>query len=237
MKLTKNLIAGVILVLLVLSISSCDKKEDQQALLQQQEQFANKDKELKDKEDFLKIKEEQLRQWEDRLKQIDSTLVSSGSLSGTTLQDTSKTVTIPTSKDSAKVKEKSSKQKKMEEKEKELNKRLDNPKVAINDYLEYIKRGVDDSKTFDANMKKASEVWDNRSTDSFKKNYKSTKKFVITEEPKVVSQKGGSAVVKVKVKQTMVGADGKEVERASEISYTLRADKNGKWKIKTNVVK
>ena len=34
MKLTKNLTAGVILVLLVLSISSCDKKEDQQTLAQ-----------------------------------------------------------------------------------------------------------------------------------------------------------------------------------------------------------
>lgn len=236
MKLTKNLTTGVILVLLVLSISSCDKKEDQ-TLLQQQEQFANKEKEQKDKEEFLRIKEEQLRQWEDRLIQIDSTLVSSGSLTGTTLQDTSKTITIPTSKDSAKITEKTLKEKKREEKEKELNKRLDNPKVAINDYLEYIQRGVNDTKTFDANMKKASEVWDNRSTDSFKKNYKSTKKFVVTEEPKVVSQKGGTAVVKVKVKQTMVGADGKEVEKQSEISYTLQADKSGKWKIKTNVVK
>ena len=55
----------------------------------------------------------------------------------------------------------------MEEKEKELNKRLDNPKVAVNDYLEYIQRGIADSKTFDANMKKASEVWENRNADSF----------------------------------------------------------------------
>ena len=235
MKRTKNLTAGVILLLLVLSISSCDKKEDPQTQLQQQEQFANKDKELKDKEDFLKIKEEQLRQWEERLKQIDSTLVSSGSLSGTTQQDTSKTKT--TSNDSVKVKEKSLKEKKMEEKEKELNKRLDNPKVAVNDYLEYIQRGVNDSKTFESNMKKASEVWENRSTESFKKNYKSTKKFIVAEEPKVVSQKGGNAVVKVKVKQTMVGADGKEVEKTNEISYILIADKSGKWKIKSNVVK
>ncbi len=236
MKLTKNLLTGVILLLLVLSITSCDKKDDQQALQQQQEQFANKEKELKDREDFLRLKEEQLKQWEERLKQIDSTLVSSGTLStGSNTLDTAKNTAV--TKDSIKVKEKTSKEKKMEEKEKELNKRLDNPKVAVNDYLEYIQRGVNDTKTFDANMKKASQVWENRTTDSFKKNYKSTKKFVITEEPKVVSQKGGTAVVKVKVKQTMVGADGKEVEKNSEITYNLSADKSGKWKIKSNVVK
>ena len=149
--------------------------------------------------------------------------------------DTAKNNTLAT--DSLKNKDKTPKEKKMEEKEKELNKRLDNPKIAVADYLEYIQRGVNDSKTFDSNMKKASEVWENRTSDSFKKNYKSTKKFVITEEPKVISQKGNSAVVKVKVKQTMVGSDGKEIEKNSEITYNLNADKNGKWKIKSNVVK
>lgn len=236
MKLTNNLFTVVILLLLVLSITSCDKKGDQQALQQQQEQFANKEKELKDREDFLRLKEEQLKQWEERLKQIDSTLVSSGTLSsGKNPLDTAKNNAIKT--DSLKTKDKTTKEKKMEEKEKELNKRLDNPKIAVTDYLEYIQRGVNDSKTFDSNMKKASEVWENRTSDSFKKNYKSTKKFVVTEEPKVISQKGSVAVVKVKVKQTMVGADGKEIEKNSEITYNLNADKNGKWKIKSNVVK
>jgi len=231
MKRTTNLIAGVVLVLLVLSISSCNKKDEQQNVVPQKEQFSDKEKELKDKEDFLKIKEEQLKQWEARLKSIDSTLIASGKDTGT-LKDT-----VKTTKDSAKIKEKTIKEKKMEEKEKELNKRLDNPKIAVNDYLEYIQRGIGDSKTFDANMKKASDTWENRSADSFKKNYKNVKKFIITEEPKVVSQKGGTASVKVKVKQSSVGSDGKETEKESVITYNLVADKNGKWKIKSNLVK
>jgi hypothetical protein len=232
MKRTKNLIAGVVLVLLALSISSCNKKEEQQNVLEQKEQYSNKDKELKDKEDFLTIKEEQLRQWEERLKKADSTLLASGKDSEKLAKDS-----VVTSKDSAKLKEKALKEKKMDDKEKELNKRLDNPKVSVNDYLEYIQRGISDSKTFDANMKKASDTWENRSADSFKKNYKNVKKFSITEEPKVVSQKGGNASVKVKVKQSTVGADGKETEKESVITYNLVADKNGKWKIKSNIVK
>jgi hypothetical protein len=156
--------------------------------------------------------------------------MANGKLDGTQL-DTAKTT------DSAKIKEKALKEKKMEDKEKELNKKVDNPKVAIGDYLEYIQRGISDSKTFDSNMKKASQVWENRDADSFKKNYKSVKKFVIVEEPKVISQKGGNAVVTVRVKQTNTGNDGKEYEKESTITYNLSADKNGKWKIKSNVVK
>jgi hypothetical protein len=114
---------------------------------------------------------------------------------------------------------------------------LDNPKVAINDYLEFIKRGIGDDKTFDANMTKASQVWESRSPDAFKKSYKSTKKFIVTEEPTVVSQKDGTASVKVKVKQTFTGKDGKEEEKESTVVYNLSADKNGKWKIKSNLVK
>lgn len=232
MKRITNLIAGVVLVLLVLSITSCNKKDEQQNLVEQKEKFSDKDKELKDKEDFLKIKEEQLKQWEERLKKADSTLLASGKDSEKITKDT-----VKTSKDSAKIKEKAIKEKKMDDKEKELNKRLDNPKVAVNDYLEYIQRGIGDTKTFDANMKKASDVWENRTADSFKKNYKNVKKFSITEEPKVVNQKGGNASVKVKVKQSTVGADGKESEKESVITYNLVADKNGKWKIKSNLVK
>jgi hypothetical protein len=232
MKRTKNLLAGVILILLVLSISSCDKKDEQQILSEQKEKYSDKDKELKDKEDFLKIKEEQLMQWEERLKKIDSTIVASGKDSGTMTKDT-----VTTSVDSAKIKAKLLKEKKMDDKEKELNKRLDNPKVAVNDYLEYIQRGIGDSKTFDANMKKESEVWENRSADSFKKSYKNVKKFTITEEPKILNQKGGNATVKVKVKQSTIGTDGKESDKESFITYNLVADKNGKWKIKSNIVK
>jgi hypothetical protein len=230
MKKIKLLPGAVILISFVFLISSCDKKEESSGIPSNQEQYANKDKELKDREEFLNIREKQLKDWEARLKAADSTLMANGKLDGTQL-DTAKTT------DSAKIKEKALKEKKMEEKEKELNKKLDNPKVAIGDYLEYIQRGISDSKTFDANMKKASQVWENREAESFKKNYKSVKKFVIVEEPRVVSQKGGNAVVTVRVKQTNTGNDGKEYEKESTITYNLSADKNGKWKIKSNIVK
>ncbi len=226
MKRIKFLLAGVILISFILTITSCNKKEETSNIPQQKEQYSDKEKELKDKEDFLKIKEEQLRQWEERLKKIDSTMISQGKETG--LTDTSKTA-----KDTLKTKDKD----KFKQKEKELNKRLDNPQTAVGDYLEFIQRGVSDSKTFDANMKKASQVWENRSADSFKKNYKGVKKFIITEPPSVLSKKGETATVKVKVKQTTVGSDGKEVEKESTITYNLVADKTGKWKIKSNVVK
>jgi hypothetical protein len=227
MKRIKFLLAGVILISFIFTITSCNKKEEQQNVPQQKEQFSDKEKELKDKEDFLKIKEEQLRQWEERLKKIDSTMISQG-------KDTQKTDTVKTVKDTVKTK---TKKQKLEQKEKELNKRFDNPSTAVGDYLEFLQRGISDSKTFDANMKKASEVWEGRSADSFKKNYKNVKKFIITEPPSVVSKKGDNSSVKVKVKQTTVGADGKEVEKESIITYNLVADKSGKWRIKSNVVK
>lgn len=231
MKKLHLLPGAVILISFMFLISSCDKKEDQSDLPQNKEQYADKDKELKDREEFLNIREQQLKDWEARLKAADSTLMANGKIDGTQSLDSAKTT------DSAKIKEKALKEKKMEEKEKELNKKLDNPKVAIGDYLEYIQRGISDSKTFDANMKKASQVWVNRDAESFKKNYKSVKKFVILEEPKVISQKSGDAVVSVRVKQTNTGNDGKEYEKESTITYNLSADKNGKWKIKSNIVK
>ena len=54
---------------------------------------------------------------------------------------------------------------------------------------------------------------------------------------KLLNQKGGNATVKVKVKQSTIGADGKETEKESVITYNLVADKNGKWRIKSNIVK
>ncbi|MCU0372644.1 MAG: hypothetical protein MUE56_05315 [Ignavibacteria bacterium] len=231
MKKIKLLPGAVILISFMFLISSCDKKEEQSDLPQNKEQYADKDKELKDREEFLNIREQQLKDWEARLKAADSTLMANGKIDGTQSLDSAKTT------DSAKIKEKALKEKKMQEKEKELNKNLDNPKVAIGDYLEYIQRGISDTKTFDANMKKASQVWENRDSESFKKNYKSVKKFIIVEEPKIISQKGGNAVVSVRVKQTNTGNDGKEYEKESTITYNLSADKNGKWKIKSNIVK
>lgn len=227
MKTFKFIIPFVFLLSFVL-LYSCKKGEDQnEQIPQQQEVSSDKEKELKDKEEFLRIKEQQLREWEDNLNRKDST----GKFKD---KKTEAKDTVKTAKDTSKVKTK--KEEKVSEKEKELNKRLDNPVTAVNDYLEYIKRGIADSKTFDANMKKASENWESRSAESFKKSYKNTKKFVITQEPAVVSQKDGTASVKVKVKQTQT-VSGKEEEKEITVTYNLVADKNGKWKIKSNVVK
>lgn len=223
---TFKFIFPFILLISFVFLYSCRKDDDQNKIPEQKEISSDKEKELKDKEEFLRIKEQQLREWEDNLNKRDS----AGSFKKTDLKDSTKV-----EKDTTKVKQKKE-DKKTSQKEKELNKRLDNPITCINDYLEYIKRGISDDKTFDANMKKASETWESRSADSFKKSYKSTKKFIITQEPQVVSQKGSNASVKVKVKQTQkVG--NKEEEKEITVTYNLVADQNGNWKIKSNVVK
>jgi hypothetical protein len=206
---------------------SCHKKEEepQQQLPPQTEVSSDKEKELRDKEELLKIKEQQLKEWEERLAQRDS---------GKTLRTEIKDTTKLSKKDTVKVKD--LKKQKLEEKEKELNKRLDNPKVAIEDYLDYIKRAISDSKTFDSNLKKASQVWENRSYESFKKSYTGVKKFVVESEPKVVSQKGNTATVSVKIKQT-ISKNGKDEEKEITVTYNLVADEKGKWKIRSNIVK
>jgi hypothetical protein len=208
---------------------SCKKGDDQnQQITPQKEISSDKEKELKDKEEFLRIKEQQLKEWEDNLNKKDST----GKFKDKKIENKD---SVKVAKDTSKTK-KEEKGKKISDKEKELNKRLDNPVTAVSDYLEYIKRGISDSKTYDANMKKASENWESRSADSFKKSYKGTKKFVVTQEPQVVSQKDGTASVKVKIKQTQT-ISGKEEEKEITVTYNLVADKSGKWKIKSNVVK
>jgi hypothetical protein len=223
MKLFKLLLA-VLFLFPLLIINSCGDKSDEEDFNEPEEFSSDKEKELRDKEEFLKIKEEELRAWEERLKGMDSLKVD----------------TTAEKKDTSKVKkQETQKDKNLTEKEKELNKRLDNPKTAINDYLEYIKRGVNKSGSFDKNMKDASEVWLSPSFNRFKVNYKNTKQFIILSEPKVVSQKGSNATVKVKVKKVdIIEKDGKQQEVSSEmtVSYNLVADKNGKWKIKNNIV-
>jgi len=233
MKAINYFIAAMFVLFIMVSITSCDKKEEQKQITPQKEISSDKDQELKQKEEFLKLKEEQLKLWEEKLLKLDSN-------KGRTLKDT--IVKTPEGKDTLKAKEKvevqeTNKEKKLKEKEKELNKKVDNPKAAIDDYLEYLQRGIGDSKTFDANMTKASQIWENRTADAFKKNYKGTKKLTITEEPSIVLQKGGTASVKVKIKQTITGKDGKEEEKETTVTYNMVADKNGKWRIKNNVVK
>lgn len=226
---TIKLIIPLVFLFSFIFLYSCKKDDDQnQEIPPQQEVSSDKEKELKDKEEFLRIKEQQLKEWEDRLIAQDT----SGKLKDkkTDIKDTTKTA-----KDTSKVKTKKE-DKKISEKEKELNKRLDNPVTAVTDYLEYIKRGIADSKTYDANMKKASETWETRTAESFKKSYKNTKKFIVTQEPQVLSQKDGNASVKVKIKQTQT-VNGKEEEKEITVTYNLVADQSGKWKIKSNVVK
>jgi len=224
---TYKVLLPVFILLISFLLFSCGKKDETNPqLMQQKEVSADKDKELKDKEEFLKIKEQQLKDWEDKLTSRDS--------SGTFKSKITSTDTVKTVKDTSKTKDK--KKEKFSEKEKELNKRLDNPTVAVNDYFEYIKRGVTEPANYDANMKKASELWENRTADVMKKNYKGYKKFSVTGNPEIVSQKGNTAVVKAKIKQSVL-KNGKEEEKEVAVTYNLVADNTGKWKIKSNVVK
>lgn len=182
-----------------------------------QEYSADKEKELQEREEFLRLKEEELRKREQMLD-------SSGDLS-----DTTKTLE---KKDSVKTEEKKKEEKKEDvQKEKELNKRLDNPKATIDDYLEYIKRGTEGGD-FDKNMSEASKLWNNRSVNVFKKNYKNTEKFIVESDPKVVSNDNKTARVKVDLKT--VNKDGNE--EVVTVTYTLVPDSKGKWKIKGNTL-
>lgn len=218
----KNLLFTAIFVSAII-IAGCNKKEEQPQTFipPPQETSSDKEKELKEKEEFLRLKEEELK----KLGIPDSTQIKD---SITAVKDSLKI------KKESKVKEEQ--KKKFTEKEKELNKKFGDPKTAVRDYLEFIKRGVTDGGSFDGNMKKATEVWDGASLDRFKANYKNTKKFVLMTDPELVSQKGSTAVVRVKVKKTDKVKD-KEVESDMTVTYNLVADSNGKWKIKSNTVK
>lgn len=228
------------IISLTVIFSSCDKKDDQQSNLQPQKEYSpDKEKELQERENFLNLREEQIKQREQSMNLLDSL----GNKTGTTTKDTSKTSLknkdISKDKDITSSKQKKNdKKEKLKEKEKELNKRLDSPKSAIVDYLEFIKRGTTEGGNFDENMKKASEVWVSQPVNKFKSNYKNTKNFTIVSQPEVVSQKEGEASVRVKVKKTdIVTKGGKKKEEDTEltVTYNLVADKNGKWKIKNNV--
>ncbi len=84
-------------------------------------------------------------------------------------------------------------------------------------------------------MKKASEQWVTSNVNRFKTNYKNTKKIVVLEEPKVISQKGNEAVVEVHLKKTDK-LNNKDQETEMTVKYILVADSKGKWKIKDNTV-
>lgn len=212
----------------VFFILSCGDKKEEENIKPPTEISADKEKEIKDREEFLNIKEQQLKDWEERLKAIDT---------AKKYFDTTRTLKKELT-DTTKTQQINKEDTKFTQKEKELNKRLDNPKSAIVDYLEYIKRGVSDGK-FDENMKNAADVWMKPSVDRFKANYKNTKSFTVLSEPEVISSKGNTATVRVKVKKKDMiksGNQQSEKETTMTVTYNLVADKNGRWRIQNNIV-
>lgn len=203
-------------------LSSCKKKEEPEQNFippPQQENSADLEKQKKEKEEFDRLKQEELNKSPDKSDSLTS----------------KKEIASDTSKPKTKEVKKETK-KKYVEKEKELNAKFGNPKTAIKDYLEFIKRGTSGDGSFDKNMKNANEVWTSSSTDKFKSNYKNTKKFVVVTEPELVSQSGNNATVKVKIKK-VDKVKNKDVESDLTVTYNLVADKEGKWRIKSNTVK
>ncbi|MEO6696222.1 MAG: hypothetical protein ABIY50_07335 [Ignavibacteria bacterium] len=200
-------------------IGSCGKKEEPQTFVPPSQQSSvDRDKEKNDREEF------------ERLKKLQNGGPDSASASDSSITN-SDTLFLVKSDSTKKLTEK----KKLVQKEKELNKRLDNPKTTITDYIELIQRGTSEGGNFEQNMKRASDLWEVGNVNRFKTNYKNTKKFIILEEPKVISQKGNAATVEVKIKKV----DGKnnineEVEMT--VKYNMIADSKGKWKIKNNTV-
>ena len=219
-----KLILLIIFIACGFLLSSCKKKEEPQQNFippPQQENSADLEKQKKEKEEFDRLKQEELNKTKGTK---DSVISKKDSLS--IVKDTSKTKTKDVKKDN----------KKFTEKTKELNAKFGNPKTAIKDYLEYIKRGTSGDGSFDKNMKNANEVWVSSSTDKFKNNYKNTKKFVVVTEPELVSQSGNNATVKVKIKK-VDKVKNQDVESDLTVTYNMVADKDGKWKIKSNTVK
>lgn len=208
----------LISILPVFIFQSCGKKEEPQTFVPpQQETSVDKDKEQKEREEFERLKKLQEQP-------ADSVSIPANIDSVSNKKDTSKTTKVVTPE-----------KKKFVQKEKELNKRLDNPKTAISDYMEFLQRGTSEGGNFEQNMKKASDLWEIRNIDRFKSNYKNTKKITILEEPKVISQKGNEAVVEVKIRKTDF-KNKKNEETEMTIKYNLTADSKGKWKIKDNTV-
>ena len=208
----------LILILLVIIpysifLNSCDKKDEQQTFVPPNQETVDKEKEQQEREEF------------ERLKRLRDGITDSASINDTTSQVN----------DSVKAAQEQLKKKSLVEKEKELNKRLDNPKDAITDYLEYLKRGTSEGGNFEKNMTKASEQWTSSNVDRFKKNYKNTKKIVVLEEPRVISQSGNNATVQVKIRKVDVVNDADQ-DLEMTVRYNLIADSKGKWKIKNNEV-
>ncbi|MBS1518383.1 MAG: hypothetical protein JSS91_09890 [Bacteroidetes bacterium] len=217
----KYFLSAVVLILPLLIITSCGKKDESKFTPPEGEINTDKEKEQREREEFERLK---------RLQEgiTDSSVSKSDSLLN--FKDSAAAVS-----DSLKKIRTADEKKRMVQKEKELNKRLDNPKTAILDYIEFLKRGTSEGGNFEQNMKKANDLWQNGDIKRFTSNYKNTKKIITLEEPKVISQKGNQAVVDVKIKKSDL-IKGKEEESVMTVRYYLEADNNGKWKIKNNTV-
>lgn len=201
----------ILIVLICISaIQSCGKKEEPQTFIPPGQDSINKENERKAREEFERLRNEQNGI-------TDTSILKSDSL----VADTSKVQNTD--------------KKKFVQKEKELNKRLDNPKNTITDYIELLKRGTTEGGNFDLNMKKASQQWVSANESRFKNNYKNTKKIIILEEPKITSQKGNAATVEVRIKKSD-NVNSKIEDTDMTVQYNLVADSNGKWKIKDNIV-
>jgi len=213
----------ILLIALVFVLQSCGKKEEPQTFVPpNQDSIINKEKERLEREEF------------ERLKNLQNGFTDSSALRTDSL-NTMSIDSLNAKTDTSKVTNKIADKKKFVQKEKELNKRLDNPKSAITDYIELLQRGTTSGGNFEQNMKKASELWQSASSDRFKANYKNTTKITVLEEPKVISQKGNEAVVEVKIKKTDKKNDKTE-DIEMTVKYNLVADGKGKWKIKNNTV-
>lgn len=201
----------IIFISSVILLQSCGKKEEPQTFIPPNQENVDKEKERKEREEF------------ERLKNLQNGTDSSSAATDTLKTDSSSAANQKTEKKS------------FVEKEKELNKRLDNPKNTITDYLELLKRGTGEGGNFEKNMTKASQQWTSSDVNRFKANYKNTKKIIILEEPKVISQKGNEATVEVRIKK-IDNVNSKEQELEMTVKYNLVADSKGKWKIKDNTV-
>lgn len=211
----KKIIFSLTIFLNVILVHSCGKKEDQQTFIPPPgETTVDKEKEQKEREEFERLKRLEMG--------ITDSMLALDSLS---MSGDSSNVNSGQKEDS----------KNLVQKEKELNKRLDNPKVTINDYIELLQRGTSSSGNFEQNMKKASQLWETSNIDRFKTNYKNTKKIIVVDEPKVISQQGNTAIVEVRLKK-VDNKNNKDEELDMVVKYNLVADSKGKWKIKDNIV-
>ena len=214
---------NIVILLMAFAISSfsfsCNKeqKQEQPQTNVQQEQYVDKEKQLKEKEELLRIKEESLNAREQAIFKKEQEL---GMRPDSTLAD---------SKDSTKIKEKEKKEKKIE---KELNKRLDNPTETVNTYIEYLQRAISDPGKYNENIKKANSLWQSDRLNLLTSSYKNTDKITIVNEPTIVTNKDNKSTVRVKIKKS----DKDNKETSMTVTYNLVADKNGKWKIKNNVI-